>query len=745
MAQALKFTTTCDDTQFEQAMRRIQRAALQASDRVSAGFVSAGAKLAGIAAGAVTIYEGIRVGRFLADGIKQAYDFGAEIDRISKRTGLFAEQVAILQKASRTAGIENLAQSVNKMQRSLEEATTDATGPAAKAFRDLRLNAASLIHQLPADQLQAVGQAINGIADPTRKAADAIAVFGRAGAELIPFFQNTGAIGNAMTALGRQARILGDNAATFRRVSELLQDAGIKIQGFFVGAAAEISGKLLPFLERLDRVDLAGIGRQFGDGLLKGVNFLVGAFQNPGAIFGVAIDYFTAGLLEAGNLLSAGLKAAIQVITNPSAWSGIAGIFEGLGQILEGALTKAFDPVIARFQAGIEFAIQSLPSALTGVQYRDEEDEKRLQSKVTAARYEFFHPETINPFERAANALQGVTPEENWRARLADLQQYQATHIQKADSIDDLTKQHLQSGTKIQVGDQELSPSELIEKGNQTLRGSVTGFFDSIAQGLKTAVPNGVPDVMGAGAYLARANQGVNAIANAGKQTVDNNTSPIGARLMRPGYGPNGKPVSQDYANQLRALYGPQKANQMLYGEGQAQAIDNETRAPLTAARQAQNIQLFGSYAASQMLTDNGQLKPQLDPLTGAMGNPSITATAGVGIGTGGLPSTGASIGSSGYLTPYEKMGERSLAPFANGTSLQTGGLTSGGLGGGAYGATGNIWTQLSGRVAKTDDPQKEAVNQLTKIASTNDSLLKIWQGGSAGNGSTGGATAGGK
>jgi hypothetical protein len=70
-----------------------------------------------------------------------------------------------------------------------------------------------------------------------------------------------------------------------------------------------------------------------------------------------------------------------------------------------------------------------------------------------------------------------------------------------------------------------------------------------------------------------------------------------------------------------------------------------------------------------------------------------------------------------------------SAAPFRNGT-----GLSTGGLGGGAYGRTGNIWSQISGASKKSDDPTIAHLGKiLTATERTNQIMESTWGSGSSG------------
>ena len=67
--------------------------------------------------------------------------------------------------------------------------------------------------------------------------------------------------------MGSQAELLDKNANTFDRISDLLNSAGKKIQGFIVGVADVAAPQILSALEKFNALDFADMGQRFAKGL----------------------------------------------------------------------------------------------------------------------------------------------------------------------------------------------------------------------------------------------------------------------------------------------------------------------------------------------------------------------------------------------------------------------------------------------------------------------------------------------
>ncbi len=215
----------------------------------------------------------------LAIGVKRAYDLGSELQDMSDKTGIAADQIMILQQAAKDNGIEDITGAIAKMQRNLIDAAKTGMGPAAQALAELGLSADDLLQKLPTDQFKEIGDAIAKIRNPALKTAEAIALFGKNRQDLLALFADSGAMETAAKSIGKQAQILRDSAQRFDAVSDRLGRTGLKLQGFFVGVASGILPQMEAATKKFDTMDFSGKGVEFGKSLGEAADKLIAAFE----------------------------------------------------------------------------------------------------------------------------------------------------------------------------------------------------------------------------------------------------------------------------------------------------------------------------------------------------------------------------------------------------------------------------------------------------------------------------------
>lgn len=117
---------------------------------------------------------------------KKAADQYDRIGKLSTQTGMSVE---FLQKLGHTAdlagtNLESAAKAANKFAKEIHFATE--TSAVAEAISSLNLNIAELRTMSPETLFETVGIAVANIENPTKRAAVAMALFGRSGTELLP-------------------------------------------------------------------------------------------------------------------------------------------------------------------------------------------------------------------------------------------------------------------------------------------------------------------------------------------------------------------------------------------------------------------------------------------------------------------------------------------------------------------------------------------------------------------------------
>lgn len=255
----LKAKLSLDTSSFSKSLSKARAQA--------AAFGSGLAKSAGSAAirglGLITI-AATAAAAALAIGVKQAYDLGSALQDAADKTGIAADQIMILQQAAKDNGIDDITGAIAKMQKNLTDAAKKGAGPAAEALQELGLSADDLINKLPAEQLQKIGEKIMTIRNPAVRAAEAMAIFGKSGKDLLPLFADAEAIDTASRSIGRQAQLFKEHSQDFDKISDRMGRIHLKLQGFAVGVATSILPAIDKLTKKFDALDLAAQGERFG-------------------------------------------------------------------------------------------------------------------------------------------------------------------------------------------------------------------------------------------------------------------------------------------------------------------------------------------------------------------------------------------------------------------------------------------------------------------------------------------------
>jgi lambda family phage tail tape measure protein len=142
--------------------------------------------------------------------IKKAGDF----QDMAEKTGDTAVNIASLAVAAGTAGTEmnTVVGAAQKLTKALT-GVDDESKAAGAALTSLGLNISDFKDLKPADQMEAVGKALIGFKDGAEKTAVAMALFGKTGADLLPFLKELGAEGGRQVILTEEQIKLADEYA----------------------------------------------------------------------------------------------------------------------------------------------------------------------------------------------------------------------------------------------------------------------------------------------------------------------------------------------------------------------------------------------------------------------------------------------------------------------------------------------------------------------------------------------------
>lgn len=223
-------------------------AALKLSEAYARGD-AIGAKLrAGLATlGTVAVIAaGAAVAAFDAI-IKKAGEF----QDIAEKAGDSAEAIASLAVAAGTSGksMDEVGNAMTRLAKNLI-GVDDESKAAGAAIKALGLSLEDIKKQRPSEQIENIAKAFNSFEDSPQKAAVAMALFGKAGADLLPFLKELGHEGGRQVIL-TQAQI---------EAADAYADTQAKLRTQLTLTAAGVATQLLPLMQGLSGVlkDVAG-------------------------------------------------------------------------------------------------------------------------------------------------------------------------------------------------------------------------------------------------------------------------------------------------------------------------------------------------------------------------------------------------------------------------------------------------------------------------------------------------------
>lgn len=205
---------------------------------------------------------------------KKASDF----QDMAEKTGDTAQNIASLAVAAGTAStsMETVVSASAKLTKGLT-GVDDESKAAGSAIAALGLSIKDFKALAPADQMEAVAKALAGFKDGAEKTAVAMALFGKSGAELLPFLKELGAEGGRQVIL-TQAQIEQADAYADRQ-AKLRTELGLHAQAI----ATQMIPAYNAFTEALIDVAKEALGMREG---LKGISDdnSIKAFAQDGAL-----------------------------------------------------------------------------------------------------------------------------------------------------------------------------------------------------------------------------------------------------------------------------------------------------------------------------------------------------------------------------------------------------------------------------------------------------------------------------
>jgi phage-related protein len=258
----------------------------------------------------------------VASGLLDLEDRVEKLGNTADKLGVSFEFIQLLEEAGNRSGvsIESVSSAFGKLQKTLAGADEESRA-ATEALGRLGISFTDLENLSPEEQIRLVGEQLQGIEDPAKRTAAAMQIFGKSGADLLPFFANLGPAADDIERLGGSLTDIDRS-----RIDDF--GAGIDALGVASSRLGELL--LLPF---------TGLGEGISQGaaeFLGGINAIVGPI-------GDVLEPILSGLgaaIEIVGVILGGIGRSIGALLAPvgdlaQAWGGLADIFnEGLVDVV---------------------------------------------------------------------------------------------------------------------------------------------------------------------------------------------------------------------------------------------------------------------------------------------------------------------------------------------------------------------------------------------------------------------------
>ena len=296
--------------------------------------------------------------------IKKSIDAGDELFNMQAKTGIAASALIGLGNAAKLADVDQatLGKGLTKLSVNLVKAAEGNDGLAQK-FKALGISIKDANGQVvPADKaLKQIADRFADMPDGAQKAAAAVALFGKSGADLIPLLNEGAASMEKFTY-----KVGEDFAARSDLFNDTITELGIKTQGF----GLELTDALLPALQTILEV--------FGDLFDTDQDWTALFKVIEGVIRGIAVAIYT--VVKAVDILIKNIVAAVQ-----AASQAFAGDFGAAFNTITTAVSSGFGEAQQAIKDLNKLAFGSAASPGTGRRTRGRNMELDTTSSDAAA------------------------------------------------------------------------------------------------------------------------------------------------------------------------------------------------------------------------------------------------------------------------------------------------------------------------------------------------------------------------
>lgn len=306
-----------------------------------------------------------------ASGVRSLLAFGQAqaqvIDDASKmaaRLGMTYGEFAGLSLAADLAGVsmDSIASASQKAEIAFARAA-GGSATATAAFAGLGLSVEELNGMSPAERFDAIAAAIAALPTEAERAAAAVRIFGRSGAELLPLFSG-GAEGIAEARA--QAERLGLTLTTVQGQDvEAMNDSFTMVGKTIEGVIQQVTAYLAPavtavantFVDLVGSIGGANIGQAIGSGIIEGARYLA-------VVADAVVNGFRDAYFAAADVLGVSISAEASKLKEMQAQIN-AGLAPQVAVPGSGGFVTQLDPVFAAEFSALTDAVSAQRQSLT--------------------------------------------------------------------------------------------------------------------------------------------------------------------------------------------------------------------------------------------------------------------------------------------------------------------------------------------------------------------------------------------
>ena len=272
-----------------------------------------------------------------------AIDLGGSLDDLTKRTGMAAGEILVLQEAFKLGGssADAVGPTIDKLRRSIV-AAGEGSGAQAAAFSRLGINLEQIKSATPTEQLETVSRALKNVSNDTDRSALAMDIFGKSGGALLPLLNDfAGELSKAQGYLGSLPGAMDEGAKALADLGDNFAAIGEKVNQFVAGALADIAPHIVRATEELAKMDFAAMGMKLSEALTRAFDVFRALWNNPKEIVGLFGDYLNATFRQAGDSLLSSFLTATSALSNTLSALLKAEAFDRLGDVMANAFIYA--------------------------------------------------------------------------------------------------------------------------------------------------------------------------------------------------------------------------------------------------------------------------------------------------------------------------------------------------------------------------------------------------------------------